>query len=265
MNFLFQPIVPAGGVVGWNFLQSTYDKQFDTFQQDPILERETDYFRENIGKVTSAEDLVKDRRLLNVALSAYSLDDQIDMKALVQKVLEEGSTADDALANRLGDDRWVQFTEAFGFGAGETVKTGDTQAMENLVYTYQVQSFEVAVEQEDASMRVALYAERELVNLAAEDSTVDTKWFTIMGSPKLREMMESVLGLPKEMGTADLDIQLNTFKDKAYSMFGTEDLTEIASEENMERLVHTYLARAQIAEFDAAYSSGATALTLLQG
>ena len=107
---LYQPIIPAEGIAGWKFLQSTYDKQFETFSKDPVLERESDYFLENIGDVKTAEDLIKDSRLLGVALGAFGLDDQLPMKALVQKVLEEGSSADDALANRLGDDRWVAFT-----------------------------------------------------------------------------------------------------------------------------------------------------------
>ncbi|MBE1297182.1 MAG: flagellar protein, partial [Rhodobacteraceae bacterium] len=95
---LYQPIIPTDGIAGWKFLQSTYDKQFDTFSKDPVLSRESDYFLENIGKVKTASDLVKDTRLLGIALGAFGLDDQLPMKALVQRVLEDGSSADDALA-----------------------------------------------------------------------------------------------------------------------------------------------------------------------
>lgn len=260
----FSPIIPSTGIVGWNFLQSTYDKQFETFSKDPVLDRETDYFAEKIGEVTSVDDLMADRRLLQVALGAYGLDDQIDMKALVEKVLREGSTADDALANKLGDDRWVQFAEAFGFGPGETPKTSDSEAMANISFTYQVQSFEAAVGEQDHSMRVAMYGEREMLELANDETSNDTKWYNVMGQPAIREMMETALALPKDMGQADIELQLTIFQDRASSVFGTDQIADFADPEKMEKLVHTYLARSQIAQFEASMSSASTALMLLR-
>ena len=39
----------------------------------------------------SAADLVADRRLLKVALGAFGLEGEIDKKAFIRKVLEEGT------------------------------------------------------------------------------------------------------------------------------------------------------------------------------
>ena len=78
----YQPIIPSNGIVGWNFLQATYDKQFETFTKDAVLQRETDYFIENIGNVKSAEDLLSDSRLLTVALDAFGLGEDIYKKGL---------------------------------------------------------------------------------------------------------------------------------------------------------------------------------------
>ncbi|OIQ34274.1 MAG: flagellar protein [Roseobacter sp. MedPE-SWchi] len=260
----FEPIIPISGIGGWNFLQSTYDKQLDSFSKSPVLQRDTEYFEENIGNVKTVDDLVNDRRLLSVALGAFGLEDQVDYKGLVKKVLQEGSTADDALAGKLGDDRWVSFTETFGFGPGETVKTGDAAAMKNLSEIYKVQSFETAVGEQDNSMRVAMYSQREIQVLAEDGTSTDTKWFNVMGQPAIREMFEIALGLPTSMGQADLDTQLANFKDRAKAMFGTDDISVFAEPENMERLVNVYLARSEIAEFNASNSAGATALMLLQ-
>ena len=261
----FQPILPSNGIVGWNFLQATYDKQFETFTKDVVLKRETDYFVENIGNIKSAEDLVNDRRLLTVALDAFSLGEDIDKKAFVEKILKDGTTADDALANKLGDERYVKFSEAFGFGPGDSVKTGMAQEMADLVYTNKVQAFEAAVGEQDHAMRVAMYGEREIVTLATDETGVDTKWFNVMGQPALREMFEVAMGLPSSLAKIDLDQQLETFKSKAQIVFGSDDISIFDDPEKRDQLVNTYLARQQIADFDVSQSSGATALMLLGG
>lgn len=259
----YQPIIPSNGIVGWNFLQATYDKQFETFTKDAVLQRETDYFIENIGDVKSAEDLMADPRLLTVALDAFGLGEDIYKKAYIEKILTDGTSADDALANRLGDDRYVQLSEAFGFGPGDTVKTGSAEDMANLVFTNKVQAFEEAVGEQEESMRVALYGQREIVNLANDGSSVDTQWFNVMGQSALREMFEVALGLPESLSQIDLDQQLETFKSRSESMFGTDDISDFSDPDLMTKLVNTYLAREQLTNFDISQSSGATALMLL--
>ncbi|MEM6565334.1 MAG: flagellar protein, partial [Pseudomonadota bacterium] len=67
---MFTPVIPSTGLVGWRFLQRTYDTQFEAFSQSSQLTRATDYFAQNINGVSTAEDLVSDRRLLEVALGA---------------------------------------------------------------------------------------------------------------------------------------------------------------------------------------------------
>jgi hypothetical protein len=267
---LYQPIIPAEGIAGWKFLQSTYDKQFETFSKDPVLERESDYFLENIGDVKTAEDLIKDSRLLGVALGAFGLDDQLPMKALVQKVLEEGSSADDALANRLGDDRWVAFTEAFGFGPGDSPKTGSAEDMNNIVFSNQTQSFEAAVGEQNESMRIALFAERELANIATdvkedgEPTSINTKWYNVIGQPALQEMFQKMFNLPSSTLQLDIDRQLNIFKERSERFLGTDDLSVFADPERMEELTNRYLAQAQLADFQDSQSSASNALMLLQ-
>ncbi|WP_277620910.1 DUF1217 domain-containing protein [Pseudophaeobacter leonis] len=81
---------------------------------------------------------------------------------MVQKVLEEGTTAEDNLASKLDDSRWVDFSKAFGFGGGETRTNTDPVAMAAIVADNEAQSFEVAVGEQDESMRIALYALREM-------------------------------------------------------------------------------------------------------
>lgn len=111
----YTPVVAGQGLVAWQFLKATQETQRAVFDKSPTLNRDADYFASRIGQIQSAEEFVNDRRLMSVALSAFGLEDQIDSKFLIRKVLEEGTEDDDALANRLGDGRYVALASAFSF------------------------------------------------------------------------------------------------------------------------------------------------------
>ena len=164
---MFTPIIPSSGLGGWSFLQRTYDSQLKTFSESAVQSRAIAYFEENITNVRTAEDLVSDRRLLEVALGAFGLQEDIDNRFFIRKMLEEGSTNDDALANRFSDTRYSEFVEAFGLGPGETSQIGTASLTNRITSLYSANSFEVAAGDQDNTMRAALYAQRKLGELAA--------------------------------------------------------------------------------------------------
>lgn len=259
----YQPIIPATGLVGWKFLERTYEVQNQAFQNSAVISRDTEYFEANIGEIDTAEDLVADRRLLRVALGAFGLDEDIDNKYFIQKILEEGTHTDEALANRLSDDRYKEFSEAFGFGNFDIPSTKISDFGEKITAKYRSQQFEVAVGEQDENMRLALYTERSLADLVDGGESNDTKWFKIMGTPPLREVFETALGLPDSFGQLDIDMQLKNFKEYSQKQFGTSELSDFADAELQDKLVQKFLVRGQLDEYQAT-SSGSIALTLLQ-
>lgn len=260
----FQPVIPGTGLVGWQFLQRTYDAQFAAFNRGPQQDRDTSYFAEKIGDVFTAQELVGDRRLLAVALGAFGLSDDLNNRYFIQKILEDGTGEPDALANRLADDRYRRLSEAFGFGPGEIPATLSSTKMTEIVELYKTQSFEVLVGAQDDTMRTALYAQRELDRLANDTMSEDAKWFSLMSLPPLRKMFETALGLPSSLGLIDIDKQLTIFQDRAASSVGNSTVSQFKDPEILEKLTNLYLARSQIASFNASVSSGSTALTLLR-
>lgn len=119
----FSPMIAGVGLVGWQMLQSTMESQRSTFDQSAEIAREAAYFKEKIGTISSAEELVDDRRLLSVALSAFGMSDEIDSKYLIQRIIEEGADDDDSLANRLGDSGYITLAQAFDFEEVTNYKT----------------------------------------------------------------------------------------------------------------------------------------------
>ncbi|MBR9841781.1 MAG: DUF1217 domain-containing protein [Rhodobacteraceae bacterium] len=260
----FQPILPLGGLAGWAFLKRTQDRQQTAFETAPELTRDTDYFKAKIGDVNSAEELVADRRLLRVALGAFGLSDDLDSQFFIRKVLEEGTLSEDSFANKMTDSRYKELSAAFGFGDYDTPRTKISDFGNKIVESYLERSFEVAVGEQDDSMRLAMNAERELAKLADKDISADAKWYLVMGSSPLREVFETAFALPSGFGQLDLDQQLEVFRDKTASLLGNRDIDQFADAEATEALVERYLLMSQIANTSTT-SSAQIALTLLQG
>ena len=259
----YQPVIPMGGNAGWSFLQRTREVQQAAFENSPKIVRDVDYFRENIGKVKTAEDLVGDRRLLSVALGAFGLDADIDSKFFVKKVLAEGTIADDSLANKLSDARYKALAGAFGFDL-DPPRTQVSSFADKIVDAYQERQFEVAVGDQDANMRLALGFEREFSELLKGEKSENALWFTLMATPPLRKVFEKAFALPTSVGTLDIDRQLEIFKEKSRALVGRESPRKFAEPDAQKELTRLFLVRSELEATGPLHSAGSVALSLLQ-
>lgn len=258
----FQPIVPLTGFAGWQFLNRTLDTQQTAFRESAGVTRLTDYFRENIGSVVTAEQLVEDRMLREVALGAFGLDADIDSRAFIQMILEEGTTEDDALANRLADSTYRTFSETFGFGDIFGPRTLLPDFADEIIARYEDRQFQIAVGNQDNDLRLALNLEGGLADLLESTTGEDARWFAIMGNTPLRTVFQTAMSLPSEVATLDIDRQLEIYKDRASSIFGTESVGDFTDPDRADDLIRLFLVRSEVAQFQAT-STANVALTLL--
>lgn len=260
----FQPVIPFSGFAGWSFLKRTAASQQAALQSTPSNVRDEEYFRANIAKAKKAEDLVADRRLLSVALTAFGLEGDIDNKAFIKKVLSDGTRSDTALSNRLADKRYQKLSAAFGFGDFPIPRTQLSDFADKTLALHRTKQFEAAVGSQNNTFRLGLNAERELGELARGSASDDTKWFTILGNAPLREVFQTALGLPSSFASIDLDKQLATLKARTKAQFGSSGIGQFTDPEKVQKLIRSYLARDEIAATSSAFGSSSAALQLLQ-
>jgi len=259
----FKPVLPMTGYAGWTFLNWTMAAQKDAFAASPSNTREEDYFREKIGGVKTADALVSDRRLLRVALVAFGLESDIDSKAFIRKVLEEGTLETGALANRLADKRYAEFSRTFGFGDFATPATQISDFADRILERFRAKSFEQAVGQQNGSYRLAMNAQSELGILASRNLSSDSKWYGVLASKPLREVFQTALGLPQTFALIDVDRQLEVLKNKARSALGVGDPSAFAMKEVTDKLIRMYLVRAEAGPGGGSLSIGTGALQML--
>lgn len=258
----FQPATPLGGIAGWAFLNRTLDRQSASFRDSAEVARETAYFRNNIGKVTSGADLVSDHRLLRVALGAFGLDSDIDKRFFVRKVLEEGTADPRSMANRLVDKRYAKLADAFSFDNPFGARTDRPQAMAAITSAFETRQFEIAVGNSDESLRLALGFRREIAALAETGGA--TGWYGLLGNIPVRKVLADGFGLPASFAGLDIDRQVATLQDRTARLYGSGDIAVFSDPARVEDTISRYLARTSANSSVTATGPAATALSLLQ-
>lgn len=259
----YTPIVPLSGYAGWAFLNRTMDKQKVAFVASADLQSTETYFRDKIGTVKSAEDLVSDRRLLGVALGAFGLDDDINNRYFIRKVLEEGTLDADSLGNKLTDKRYLALSKAFGFGDYSIPRTVLSDFPDEILQNYEEHQFEIAIGNSDETLRMALTVQRELPELAGKSTSENTKWYSIIGSKTLSAAIQTALGLPASVSSLDVDQQVTIYRQKADAVFGASDPAQFTDADKLDKLVKLYLLRGELTAVRS-QSSQSIALQLLQ-
>ncbi len=260
----FAPVIPLGGLGGWRFLERTQDTQQALFNRSPDIQREVDYFKENIGNITSSAELVGDRRLLAVALGAFGLSDEINKQAFVRTVIDGGTFDPRSFANRLGNSNYLEFAKTFSFGneGGFVATTNRTNDIADKFLTTQ---FEEAVGEVDNTMRLALNFKREMSDLAGQGLTKDTGWLRAMGSLPIRAVLESAFNLPKQFSQIGLDQQKEVLISKAKQYYGGDSVDIFSDPEILDDMVRRFHLREQINNGPDASTPGFAALSILQG
>jgi hypothetical protein len=260
----FQPLLPLGGYSGWRFLSANLETQIARSARDPAQARDIAHFRDKIGQIETAEDLVSDFRLLRVALGAFGLQDDLPNRAFIRKVLSESTADDGALVNRLADKRYRALSEAFSFGGPLPPRTPFPGFADRILARFERQTFERAVGVQNQDLRLALTAQRELADIAARDLSDTASWLTVLGNPPLRAVFETAFSLPASIGTIDLDLQLKAFRRGAERVLGSSSFSQFRDADRIEGVIRAFTLRSEATAGPSPLTRGFAALTLLQ-
>ena len=216
--------------------------------EQPDVKTATAYYTANIGSVKSASDLVKNYRLLSYALQAYGLGDEVNSKALVQKVLEGGVSNPHSLANTLPNPAWKAFAKAFDFTDSGSASPSSASSVKTTTGDYVEQNLESNEGQQDPGVQLALYFQRVAPTI--------TSSYGLLGNENLLEVVQTIFGLSSTSNASEIDAEA-TAVGKLVPVSELQDPTKVAQ-----------LTQRFTAAYDSKYgpSSGATSsLTVVDG
>lgn len=185
------------------------------FDKQPTVQKDVQRFLDAAPTIKSPDDLLKNRRALQFVLTAFQLEDSIDQKAIIKKVITEDPKDPKSLVNRLADPRYSQLAKALADWSSNPLSQKSVQ--DSIVKGYQQNAFEKDQGDQTPGMREALYFRR----MVGQAKTIPQ----LMADKALVQVVRVGLGLPDKFGVLSYDqqktilskrIDMKNFSDPAY-------------------------------------------------
>jgi hypothetical protein len=186
-------------MVYFNAITRDYPQSLARIAATPAVKRDTEYYLANIGKVKSVDDFLKDQKLYTYAMKAFGLNDMLNAKGLIRKVLLGGVASSNSLANTLNDSRYRALAAAFNFAALGPDTTSAEAARQGTVDRYIENALESDAGRSNEGTRMALYFSRVAPKL--------TSLYGILADRTLLKVVQTAFGLSPSMSRLDIDQQ----------------------------------------------------------
>ena len=169
------------------------------------------------------------------------------------------------MADRLVDKRYARMAEAFGFDSKFGPRTRLDHVVSQMIASYETRQFEIAVGNQDQTLRLSLGFEREIASIVERASSDNSAWYGILGNPPVRKVVTDAFNLPSAFTALDLDRQVETLKDKTQGLYGSDKASVLTIPSNTQDLVRRYLVQAVNTGSSINTSGQSSALAILRG
>ncbi len=250
----FQPALPLRGLQGWALFQRSRERQENLFNTSYERKEIVSRFESSFEDIRTIDDLTKNRAILQVVLGAFGLQDDLRNTAFIRKVISDGVNSPSALANRLSDKRYFSLAKNFEYLVSGKQVQSPSDLSSKLIRNYLKNSFEVAVGNQNVEFRQAMTFERDLSDILNNFSSDRARWFAVLGSPPLRRVLETALGLPKQFAQLPIDQQVDRLKNMVSKSFNVSSIEELAKPEQSAKLVQRFLIMSDLKNNSANFS-----------
>ncbi|TCR91334.1 DUF1217 domain-containing protein [Rhizobium sp. BK376] len=210
------------------------------------------YFAQNISKVTTVSDFLKDSKLVDFVLTANGIDPKSVTTDTLKKAFASDPTKSNSFINTPDGAQFKDIVDSFNFdtkGNLTNAKIGTAQDQGNQIQTdnlYLHQNLEEQDGETDEGVRLALYFQRNASKVH--------NMYDIMGDTALYQVITTTFSLPSGLSSEDTDTQAKVLA----KYFDVKDLQDPTK-------VDTLLKRFS-AMYDLQNSNGSSpALSILQG
>lgn len=212
-----------------------------TFEKTSNIQKDIDYFKKAVAKVTSVDDVFKDYRLVSFLATATNLAGEEQYAGKMRRILSEKTSDTNAVMNRLSDKRYAQAAATLQFGETgvDTLQTQSTQ--DALISAYKQAKFETSIGTENIAVRKARYFEQYI-------TSATSSVYNILGDAILRDVVTSTLGLPAQIAIQPVETQ-------AAAITSRLDITKLNDAKYRDAFIKRYLTQYDVANPDTSAAS----------
>lgn len=193
----------------------------------PDVATQTKYFEDNIGKVKSVDEFMKDTRLFDYAMTAFGLEDLTYAKGMIKKVLEQGVSSTGSLAYTLNNSSIKAFATAFDFAAKGAETTSSSTLVDNVKSRYAEQALETDQGEQNPGVELALYFQRKAPDI--------TNVYGILADSKILSVVQTALGISSLTTAQSIDSQASMLKSKV-------DLADFQDPKKLQQFISRFAA-----------------------
>ncbi len=169
------------------------------FTKQSSYQKDIGYFKANIGKMKSVDQLVKDPKLVNILLTAFNLQADAQYPAKVKAILTSDLTDKSSYANRLIDPRYQQFARTFNTALLGMTQFSNSSVISDVINKYTTNAYEKSLDNVNPALRSAAYFLRNVGRI--------TDAYNILGDSVLRNVVLTALNLPPEIANMPVEDQ----------------------------------------------------------
>ncbi|RYB97092.1 DUF1217 domain-containing protein [Ciceribacter ferrooxidans] len=205
----------------------------DKTKAKTAAEAETKYYQEKIQSIRTVDDLLADRRVVDVVLGAYGFDPANVSDEFLKQIFSSDLDDEKSFVNQQTDEDWAELLASFNFdGDGNLTRetVGTVQQRGSALETanmYLRQSLEESEGESNQGVRLALYFERMAPTL--------TDAYGLIADSALLEVFRVTYGFPSEFSSMDVDVQAKIVKKNL-------DLSEMQDPAKVKRLLQRFTA-----------------------
>lgn len=184
----------------YQIITSNLARTKSLIENDASVKREIDYYNKTIKTIKTIDDFIKNDRVFKFAMKAYGLEDMAFGKALIKKLLQEGTSNPLSMANKMSNPLYKEFAKAFDFVGKGADATSAASATTQAVEKYVQQTLEQREGNDNQGVRLALYFKRKASSI--------TNTMGILADKAILEFVQTTFNIPKAAGRADIDVQV---------------------------------------------------------
>lgn len=161
------------------------------------VQTEVAYFKERVGKLENVDDFFKDSRLMRFALTAYSLEDQLQYPARIKQIMKGDASNPQALVRRMTSPGYREINAAFDFYNSGLTKLKSASFQAEITARYYSARNEQSISEMSPDLADALYFER-MIGKARSG-------YDILGDPTLFAVAQKALNLPPQVSSSKIE------------------------------------------------------------
>lgn len=205
------------------------------FEAQPTVARDLSVFEEQIASIKSVDDLMDNRTILTMVLSAFQLESEIDKPAMVEKILTEDPANEESLVNRLVEPRWTKLAQAMSGLKNDPYFFQNQDNVNAILEGYKTNEYEKFEGENAEGVREAMYFKR----LAGDIETIEQ----IIADPAMMQVVRVSLGLPETFQALSFDQQVERLEAKF-------DVTDLQDPEKIDEIIERFLIFTQVNNTD---------------